>query len=230
MPEIDCMLEMPLFSDINPGDKFSLLQIINYTQYSPGEIIFKQGDELNKIYFLQKGKITLKRIFPAGEEVTLAIMGANEVLGTRAFSAQKQHLATGRAIADTNICTCSMLELKKLMRENPEIAIKIIGNISEKLEDRELKVSELAAFDVRQRLLSLLQRLADKFGRENERGIEIDLNLTHQEIADFIGASRVMVSNILQELNGVSAFRGKVIIENNSLIKDELEQHEYFGI
>lgn len=231
MPEIECMLEMPVFAGIKPDERYKLLQVINSTEYSPGEIIFSQGEDLNRVYFIKQGKITLKRIFPSGEEVTLGIAGQNEVLGARALTANKQHISTARALEETYLCTCSMPELKSFMRDNSRIAIKIIENIGDKLEDRELKVSELAAFDVRRRLISLLQRLAEKFGVKKERKIVIDLNLTHQEIADFIGASRVMVSNILQEISGVTAYRGKVIIEDLSLIKDgEVNQHEYNGI
>lgn len=231
MPELECMLEMPVFAEIKPVEKYKLLQVINSTNYSPGEIIFNQGEDMNKVYFVKRGKITLKTIFPSGEEIALGIVGPNEIMGAKSFSANKKHISTARALEDSFLCTCDMLELKNFMRENPRIAIKIIENIGEKLEDRELKVSELAAFDVRRRLIALLQRMAEKFGVEKEKGIEIDLNLTHQEIADFIGASRVMVSNILQEINGVTAYRGKVIIEDLSLLEDgERKQREYTGI
>ncbi len=217
----ECMLDLPVFNEIDPQKKFGLLQVVNPCSYQAGEIIFRQGQDLDQVYFIKKGRVILKRSFPGGEEITLGIAGENDIMGSRALTANKKHIATGRAMEEVFLCTCSMSRLKSMMKENHRIAIQIIQNIGDKLEDRELKISELAAFDVRRRLLSLLERLADKFGRRTDEGIEIDLNLTHRDMADFIGASRVMVSNILQEFKGVSAYRGRVVITDPEVFFDE---------
>lgn len=92
-------------------------------------------------------------------------------------------------------------QFEPLLRKYPELSLRFLSEISKRLRDQEEFVEKLVFRDLRGKVLYFLHRLSKKFGIEENGYLKIDIPLTHQELANMIGATREAVSIILQELS-----------------------------
>ncbi|MDJ0306420.1 Crp/Fnr family transcriptional regulator [Dehalobacter sp.] len=115
------------------------------------------------------------------------------------------------AMEEVKICSFSKEQFEKLVITNPRIAIKIINYLSDKLNDSFQQAGDSIGTSIRDKLLRLIVRLADDHGTKTPSEKIIELNITQQDIADMIGASRVMVEQTLKELQkiGIIGKRGR---------------------
>lgn len=106
------------------------------------------------------------------------------------------------------ICTLDKAQFEKIISERPELALKFIAIVSTRLKEVEEMLEHLAYGSVRKRLLFLLHKLADKFGAPLPAGkggeepgwIQLEVTLTHQELASMMGSIRETVTELLTEL------------------------------
>ncbi len=87
-----------------------------------------------------------------------------------------------------------------MIRANPGAATAIIAHLARRLYQSMQQAGETAGAPVREKVLRMLLHLADKYGHPAENATEIELAITQQELADMVGASRVMVANVLKGL------------------------------
>ncbi len=101
---------------------------------------------------------------------------------------------------ETLICSVLKEHFENFLAKRPQLAMRFLTELSSMLRDRDEMLEKLALGDVRERILHLLLKLSEKFGVEDEGLVKIDLALTHQEVANMIGATREAVTVILNEL------------------------------
>lgn len=101
---------------------------------------------------------------------------------------------------DTKLCCFNRQQFETLIQQNPGFAVKIISYLGQKLYQSFRQAGEVAGVSVKEKLMRVLIRLADEHGRKVSGGTLIDLKITQQELAEMVGASRVMVAQILKDL------------------------------
>lgn len=218
-----CMTSLPLFEDLSAKEKNVIRQLAEKKYLKKGEVLFYQEENADALYLIKKGRLKLTRVFPDGREVTIGFTGTDEVLGQDALFRDNVQVATVTAVEDVFVCYCTKEQFEKAVQQSPQLAMKIIANLGKKLHETTSWVSSLAAGDVKYRLISLLERLSEEHGRYEGDKLKIDVKLTHQDLADFIGSSRVMVSNISKQLPGVESKGGIIWIEDPSVLSYEIE-------
>lgn len=92
-------------------------------------------------------------------------------------------------------------QFEPLLSKYSELSLRFLSEISKRLRDQDELVEELVFRDLRGKVLYFLNRLSKKFGIEEHGYRKIDIPLTHQELANMIGATREAVSLTLQELS-----------------------------
>ncbi|MFZ5650109.1 MAG: Crp/Fnr family transcriptional regulator [Bacillota bacterium] len=135
-----------------------------------------------------------------GKEVILQLAGRGDVLGEAALFREGFHPATAVALEDSRVCTVTRRSFEEIVRQSPDLAMQIIISLGSRLYDTWEQVTELNAGNTRERVFNLLIRLAGEHGEPCTEGTIIKIHLTQQDIADFVGASRVMVVQTLKEL------------------------------
>jgi CRP/FNR family transcriptional regulator len=123
------------------------------------------------------------------------------------------------AMEDTFIY-CWSKQLFTSLLQNPQISLKIVQYLAQKAGNYTEYMSHFVLKDVRGRIISLLDRLAEEYGNPSPLGLTISINLTHQDIGNLINASRVMVTNVLNELrkeNLVHIDRQRITLLDHSL-------------
>ncbi|MFD2673212.1 Crp/Fnr family transcriptional regulator [Marinicrinis sediminis] len=183
LEEIDRMAPMTHFKDIKKG---TVLQ-------SPEE-----GE--SGLFFIKKGKVRCYRLHEDGKQFTASILGPGNVFGKmNSFSFGTSDLYV-ETMDETLICSVLQDDFEQFLLKRPQLAIRMLKELSDRLQEREELLEKLALGDLRDRTLYLFHKLASQFGIQEEDYHRIDVPLSHQEIANMIGATRESVSVLMKEL------------------------------
>lgn len=196
-----CMKELPLFTGVGQAAFGAVCnRAATKKQYQRGEVLFNQGDPSTTVFLIKDGSFKLVKVTEEGRETILRVAGKGEVLGEAALFRESSQPATAIALAEARVCAIQRLDLEKVVRETPELAMQIITSLGTRLYETWEQLAELNAGNIREKVLNLLLRLAAEHGEPCSGGTRIKLRLTQQDIAGFIGASRVMVAQVLTDL------------------------------
>jgi CRP/FNR family transcriptional regulator len=177
-----------------------------------GRIIVSPSSNEKTLYLLKNGRVRLYKMNEEGKQLTIGILGKGNVFGeTDTFSTGSHH-AFVEAIDDVLLCALSKHDLEQIFTKRPEVAMKMISILTERMQETQNMLENLAFRDVRYRILYLLAKLAKSFGDplRGEKGFTtIDIALSHQEIANMIGATRESISLSLSQLSKENLVRTK---------------------
>lgn len=163
---------------------------------------FREG-----LYFIKEGKLILYKINPEGKQFTVGILGKGNVFGEiDSFSLGTRDIFI-ESLEDTLLCSISKEQFEQFLAQRPQLMLKVLSVLSERLHDRDAMLEKLALGCVRDRLLHLLVKLSSQFGTNEGEFQKIDLPLTHQELANMIGATRESVTVVLNELSRENVVR-----------------------
>ncbi|MFW5986546.1 MAG: Crp/Fnr family transcriptional regulator, partial [Halanaerobiales bacterium] len=213
MGKIECMLQLPVFSALTSEEKLKLLSLTHQRNLEADETLFYDQEPVEAVYLIKKGRIKLSKVFEDGKEITIGFRGADEILGEEALFADYNHNTTAVAVESTFVCICTKKDCEMTVQKYPEMAMRIIKNLGYKLQQTTERVSNIASRNVRGRVKFLLSQLAREYGEKTPEGLLINFKLTHRDIAELIGASWVMVSKVLREIDEVSTHRGEILIK-----------------
>jgi len=196
-----------LFEDLAAEELEELSRITPYKRFSQGEIIYHMEDPADALYFIREGMVKISMYFPNGKEMILGLLGQYDIFGELLLLESERRPNQAEAVVDTTLIVMPEGDFQRLLQQQPRIAMKFIQVMSTRLWQAQQWQAEVGAFDAPGRLANLLLRLAKDFGAPGERGIVIDLNLTQQDLAKMIGATRETVSHCLARLLEYGAVR-----------------------
>jgi global nitrogen regulator NtcA len=187
--------------------------------FERGKTIFFPGDPAERVYFLLKGAVKLSRVYQGGEEITVALLRENSVFGVLSLITGQRSDRFYHAVAFTSVELLSVPidQVEKALKDDPELSVFMLQGLSSRILQTEMMIETLAHRDMGSRLVSFLLILCRDFGIPSTNGITIDLKLSHQEIAEAIGSTRVTVTRLLGELRQkkmISIYKKKVTVHN----------------
>jgi CRP-like cAMP-binding protein len=209
--------KVPLFEALREHDLRAISGEFRTRNYGKKEIVFHQGDAAHDFYLIMSGKVRVFCNSPSGNETTIRILWANEMIGEFAPLDGEPRSATAQAITN-----CTLLELRqeiflRRLRELPEFAMTLIELLVQKLRSITEYAETIAQYDIGGRLLHIILYYNAKIGKEIERGTcyEVDLGLNQGDLASMVGARREWVNRLLTRWReqGLIAFsRGRITI------------------
>jgi len=196
-----CLWDLPLFNGMERGT-FSPVcrEAADKKHYKRGDVLFNQGDPAEALYLIKEGRFKLVRGNEEGKEVILQMAGKGEVLGEAALFQVGDHPVTAVAMEDSRVCSLNRQRFESVLRESPDLALRVIFSLGSSLYSTWEQVTELRTGTTRERVLNLLLRLATEHGEPCPEGTMVKVHLTQQDIADFVGVSRVMAARTVKEL------------------------------
>lgn len=196
-----CLHDIPIFTGLDRTSFRSICLATSKYFKKKGEFLFKQGDPSNTIYIIKSGRFKLVRTTESGEEAIIQIIGSGEIIGETTLFREDMPLSISAiAIEDAKACAIGRQSFESIIRSEPDIALKIIKNLSNRLHDAWEQIAESNTQTIQEKVVSLFIRLAQEYGEPHVEGTIIKICLTQQEIASIVGASRVMISQVLGEL------------------------------
>ncbi len=159
-----------------------------------GEVLFQPGSPSDGIYFVISGGIKLIQHHPEHKRLILEFCGPKDIIIEEGHFKNTAHSFEARPIGSAQVVKISHRVLKKLFDTNPRFVNAWLELVSQKLGWYQKRLEELVFQDVEERLAQALIVLAKKFGKRENKGILISVKVTHQDLSDYIAASRETVS------------------------------------
>ena len=186
-----------MFSELEPSDTSLLTERTHTRKYPANSILINEGDETDSLYVVLEGEVKVYASDESGKEVILNILGPGEYFGELSLVDDQPRSASVMTLKPTTAMIISKQNFKQCLSENEQLAFNLIRNLTKQVRSLTDNVKSLALMDVYGRVARTLLELAhDVDGKQI-----VEQKLTHQDIANMVGASREMVSRILKDLS-----------------------------
>lgn len=201
--------KIPFFSQLPDEAVNALAEKAKSVKFPKSATIISEGDETNSLYIILSGKIRVFTSYEEGKEVTLLIQEAGSYFGELALLTDEPRSATVMSLETTVCGMISKIDFIHWLHSHPNVAISLLGVLSEKIKYLTEKVKQMALSSVYERTIKVLQNMAHQEGD----AYVITNKPTQQELASMVGASREMINKVLKELTK----GGYIVIQEKTL-------------
>lgn len=194
--------------------------------YSQGAIVFSQGDSGDALYGVVTGKIRISASSPHGREIFLNIMEPGDAFGEIALLDGQHRTATAGATAPSELIIIARHDFLELLERDPKLVGHVIQLLCQRIRWTSGLAEESALLGVPARLARRLLSLGKFHGRQTANGMQ--LTISQEEVARFLGLSRQVVNQYLQEwkLQGwLTLGRGKIVIVKELELRNVVASH-----
>ncbi|GMR18517.1 MAG: helix-turn-helix domain-containing protein [Gammaproteobacteria bacterium] len=185
---------------LSSADRQALLSLGKVQNFRRGEYIFSSGAKGNNVYILEEGRTKIYKLSSKGKEVILWFCFPGEIFGLAEVTRAGSREVFSEACTNARVYSISRENFTSFLAEHPDSALQTIDLLSCRMRVLGDMLMNLVTDDVPSRLIKLLTRLASRYGRREGDTIYLDIHLTHQDMADMIGASRQTVTSELNNL------------------------------
>lgn len=188
------MLEkIHLFSQLPTECLVQLEQTSSIKKYPKNSILFLEGDDTGQLFIIQSGSVCVYTDDNEGRQLVLNYLGPEDYFGELSLIDNKSRSASVCAMEDCIVMCISQEKFRSFMRDNPQLYEPLMVELVSRIRSLTENVKDMALLDV-------YGRVAHTLGRLCCDDIQKSPKLTHQDIANMVGASREMVSRVMKEL------------------------------
>ncbi|MEY2965098.1 MAG: hypothetical protein RLZZ228_911 [Actinomycetota bacterium] len=216
----DALMQAPLFSALDAEAAAALRASMTEKRVPRSGIIFSEGETGDRMYVVLDGKVKLGQTSPDGRESLLAVLGPGEVFGELSLFDPGPRTATATAITDTVVVGLGHGDLRPWLTGRPEVAEALLQALAQRLRRTNEALADLVFSDVPGRVAKQLLDLADKFGQPGPDGVLVHHDLTQEELAQLVGASRETVNKALADFTQ----RGWIEVDQRQVLLIDMER------
>lgn len=178
------------FSELDNDDLLKIEKIMRQRQCKRNTLLFSQGEPGEAIHFVMSGKVKIFKTSEDGKEHTLTIAAQGDIFAEVVLFNEVSYPASAEVIEGGIIALIRNVDMERALENNPKIAIAIIKALNKRLMDSQSHVERLAFQNARSRTAEVLLNLARNHGKQTQYGIELDLGMSRQELANMVGVTR----------------------------------------
>ena len=204
----------PLFDALDEEDARALRRQMAEVKLSRGEHLFLEGQDGDRLYVVLDGKIKLTRAATDGRENLLSVLGPGEMFGELSLFDPRPRTSTASAVTDATVAALAHDALRPWLLERPEVSMHMLQALARRLRRTNDVMADLIFTDVPGRVAKNLLDLADRFGEQESDRLHVHHDLTQEELAQLVGASRETVNKALADF----AARGWLQISARSVL------------
>jgi CRP/FNR family transcriptional regulator, cyclic AMP receptor protein len=212
--EDDVLSEAPLFEALGEDDARALRADVTTVRIGRGERLFSEGDAGDKLYIILKGKIKLTRAAHDGRENLLSVHGPGEMFGELSLFDPAPRTASATAVTEATLAGLAHDDMRAFLSTRPEVAMHMLGALAQRLRRINDIKADLVFTDVPGRVAKALLDLGGRFGVQQDNGLQVNHDLTQEELAQLVGASRETVNKALADF----AARGWIQLSAKSVL------------
>jgi CRP-like cAMP-binding protein len=190
----DFLATVPLLGQIPADELQRFAEVTRDKQYPKGSVILFEDDPGDSLYIVREGRVKVVLVGEDGREVILGVLGVGEHFGELSLIDDQPRSAHVIAMEDSLLLVLRRDDFRRRVEANPAVAWALLSELSRRLRRADGKIGGLVLLDVPGRIARLLLDFAEEGGSDT-----IDKPLTHQTIAQMIGASRETVSRAMRE-------------------------------
>lgn len=214
-------VDVPALSEV---EKMIIRQAGSTVHYPKNHVVFAAGDIADRIFLIENGWVKIYRLSADGRRVTVgSIRSPGELMGLAETLWGGERTCFAGAISNVSMVVLRKNKFEELLATHPVLALKVAKMLGARMREAEAIIHEMVCWQAPGRLALMLLKMGDRCGEEARNGIKINLQLTHEELANMVGTSRQTVTSLLntfkQEKSIVYEGREIKIVDPDKLSK-----------
>ena len=212
---------VPLFAGLSEPELQKIARVAVPRNYPGGTIILREGDPGDTCYVLERGQARVTRQHADGRTITLTNVSTGEIFGELAMFGGEVRSATVEAVDDVRAVAILAGDLKRLLNEHPEIAVKLLAALGEKLREANARIARQSFQKVSSRVAGVLAELVEtgslRPARTEGAPVEVVVRSTQADLAQLAGTSREAASRFLATLQRAGVLttrRGRIVVHD----------------
>ncbi|TNY35661.1 Crp/Fnr family transcriptional regulator [Thermomonospora catenispora] len=218
--DVDVLSKAPLFEALDEQGAKALRANVAEVRLARGQTLFNEGETGDRLYVVLEGKIKLTRTSPDGRENLLSVLGPGEMFGELSLFDPRPRTASAVAVTECRLAGLGHDDLRPWLTGHPEVAVHLLRALAQRLRRTNDVMADLVFTDVPGRVAKALLDLAERFGQPSDVGLHVHHDLTQEELAQLVGASRETVNKALADF----AARGWLRIEARAVVILDVER------
>ncbi|MCK5286596.1 MAG: Crp/Fnr family transcriptional regulator [Thermodesulfovibrionia bacterium] len=211
-----------IFSILKEQELKEINTLFEELRLKNNEYVFMEGDPCKWLYLVAKGRIKIFKNTLAGKDVILEIKSPGDIFGCVAVLDNKPFPASAQAMEPASVIRIGRQNLLKTMEAYPSLKLGTAKYFSDRLRDAHDMLKNIATERVEKRIASMLLKLSEKVGVEENSYTKIDFPLTRQEIAEMVGTTVetcIRTMSKFQKKGVVKSSGNRILIKADSLKK-----------
>lgn len=211
----NCVAKVPVFSSLDHDEQEKIHSLILRRKYRKGEFLLMEGDIQESLMILHSGKVKVFRYTQDDKEQILYILSEGDFFGERNLFKRLKSTCFIQALEETDLCLISGKAFLNFLRSHPDTSVKMLEELSRRMERLEDAVHNMGTMSSESRLTSVLVDFASQYGKQQKNGILLELPLSREGIANYIGITRETVSRklgLLQDEGLIEAIGNKKLL------------------
>jgi len=215
----DYLRQISIFSELEGEFLEKIYQISRVRKYKKGRIIFMEGEPGEAFFYIKSGLVKISKLSRDGREHILHVLNEGHVFAEVTLFSNTEYPATAEVLEDAEIGIIKNEDLEKVIKENPDLSLQMIKYLNKRLVEAHMKIRNLALYDTYERTAQALVKLAEDYGKKSSKGVNLDINISRQELANIVGTTRETV------IRALTAFKKERLIgiEKNTITIIDLE-------
>jgi CRP-like cAMP-binding protein len=181
---------------------------------SKGQTLFKEGDAGDRLFVVVEGKLKLGTSSGDGRENLLSILGPGDMFGELSLFDPGPRTATATAVTDARVLALANDQVIGWVTAHPQVSLQLFKRLARRLRRTNEVLADLVFADVPGRVAKAIMDLGERFGTKKDDGLHVNHELTQEELAQLVGASRETVNKALADFAG----RGWVRLEPRAVV------------
>lgn len=193
-----CVSRVPLFQGLTYEQQLEVAGFARPVRLDAVELAYTADSDMSQLMVVHVGKVKIARVSEAGQEQVVRVLGPGDFIGESAFltGARPDHLA--QALEHTELCVFRHVDLGRLVAKHPSIGLRMLEEVSQRLEELEARLASVTWGSVAQRLADYLLTLPATPKRGGSA--EVTLPLTKKDIASLLSTTPESLSRQLRKL------------------------------
>lgn len=196
-----CVSAVPLFQELTEQDRRRIADLALTRRYARGEQVHRPGDQ-SGLRIVHRGRLKVYRSAESGAEQLLRILFPGDFLGETTLLTGRPVDSWAVALEPSEVCTVGKEQMATVLRDRPEVGVRMLAALSERLDDAEQLLSSVTGASVGRRLAEHLLQLATEVGSKRFR-----LPSTKKDLAAYLGTTPETLSRRLTELQAAGLVR-----------------------
>jgi CRP/FNR family transcriptional regulator, cyclic AMP receptor protein len=214
---VELLGRVPAFSTLEPADLQRVAELALPRRFEPGEVVFREGDASDTCYVVREGHARAVRTHGDGRTITLATFGPGDIFGELAMFEDERRSATIEAIEPTSVVGVLGPDMRRLMKQHPEIAARLVIALGRRLREMNERLSRQSFQTVQSRVASVLSDLVQSEVASGKQDTDVLVTATQADLAQLAGSSRESASRflaVLERAGVISQGRGRLVVHN----------------
>ena len=207
---MQCAVRMnTILAELTPEELAEVEELLVHQQLKKGEVIFCEGEKMHGSYIVKSGAVKLYKRSREGERQILRVLKEGKIAGLCALRTKSNYGHTAETMEKSILCYLNKNKLDKLLSLNEDLSSKFLKVLADEIDRAYEKIYLLGTKSAKEKMANFLMSLAAGKNEPVQDGIELQLAMSRDDIADMLGISTETAIRVLSEFKDKDLISGK---------------------